>query len=114
MMAKNGNDNDNDDNLIESLLARLVMKVINETKAVYLVRAQDFLILEGMCSYFEKHETIDSKTRRLAIRTLKDVTEKAKLIDDDELDNLIHAIDFWNSHVHDTIASKEHWLGKCY
>jgi hypothetical protein len=114
MMAKNGNDDDRDDNFIDSLLARLVMKVINETKALYLVRAQDLLILEGMCSYFEKHETIDSKARRLAIRTLKGVTEGAKLIDDDELDNLVNAIDFWNSHVHDTIASKEHWLGKCY
>jgi hypothetical protein len=60
-MAKNGNDDDRDDSLIDSLLARLVMKVINETKALYLVRAQDIL-----------------------------------------------------SHVHDIIASKEHWLGKCY
>jgi hypothetical protein len=48
-MAKNGNDDDRDDSLIDSLLARLVMKVINETKALYLVRALDFLILEGMC-----------------------------------------------------------------
>jgi hypothetical protein len=113
-MTKNGNDNDRDDSLIDSLLARLVMKVINETKAMYLVRAQDFLVLEGMCSYFEKHETIDSKARRLAIRTLRNVTEEAKLIDDDELENLLNAIDFWNSHVQDEIASKEHWLSNCY
>jgi hypothetical protein len=29
-MTKNGNDNDRDDSLIDSLLARLVMKVIRE------------------------------------------------------------------------------------
>jgi hypothetical protein len=115
MMAKSANGNGNDtDHVIETLLARLIEKVLRETNMMYLIRAKDFVTLEGMCSYFEKHSPIDEKARRLAIRTLKEIIEDAKLLDEQEVDNLLLAVDMWNNHVKDEIASRDHWLGRCY